>query len=78
VFVSALVYTTLSYNKDKKIVNLIDVNSRIAYPIIADQGYQLFKSKLTAQLEANASIPIFTLTDREFSNMFSHQPSYLL
>jgi hypothetical protein len=69
--VSALVYTTLSYNKDKKIVNLIDVNSRIAYPIIADQGYQLFKSKLTAQLEANASIPIFTLTDREFSNMFA-------
>jgi hypothetical protein len=40
--VSALVYRALSYNKDKKIVNLIDVNSRIAYPIIADQGYQCY------------------------------------
>jgi hypothetical protein len=39
--------------KDKKIVNLIDANSRIAYPIIADQGYQLFKSKLIAQVVVN-------------------------
>ena len=66
---SASVYTALSYNKDKKIANLIDVNSRIAYPIIADQGYQLFKSELTTKL--NVDEPTLKLTDREFANMFA-------